>query len=224
MDHGLPRKKESVWKGMTGRQRLEHFWTYYKLHLAAVIVGLTCLLWFVQWLGHRTDETLLYLSLVDFSLTGQESQSLQEELEALVQREEPEHQKVVLDSSLRFDGLESLPAENRNGQLSKQLVLLDTGMADVYLASTAFYDYYKADGWFLSMEEVLGERYEELAHLVTEEGTGLLLPQETELWGTYPEQVCLMAAKGTDRQDNIRRLVDILIPAQSRERNEAIER
>ena len=214
MDRGASKDQESVWKQMTWPKRLEHFWIYYKLHLAAVLVVLACLLWLIRWLDHRADETLLYLSLVDFSLTSGESQSLQEELEVLLAPEDPEHQKIVVDSSLCFDSLEALPAESRSGQLSKQLILLDAAAADVYLASTAFYDYYKADGWFLPMEQVLGERYEELSSLVTEEGTGLLIPQDTELWGDHPEQICLMAAKGTEHLASIRQLIDDLIPAQ----------
>lgn len=214
MEQDGARKKESVWKNMTWRERLDHFWTYYKLHLGAAVLLLCCLLWLVRWLDHRQDETLLYLSLVDFSITSAQSEELQKELEQIVGAEDPEHQKVLADSSLQFDDLAALPAESRNAQLAKQLILLDTSAADVYLASTDFYDYYKEDGWFLSMEEVLGERYEELAHLVTEEGTGLLLPEGTELWGDHPEQVCLMAAEDTENQLYIRRLVDALIPAQ----------
>ncbi len=138
---------------LSGKQKIEYLWTYYKWVLLVVLLAAVLLTWAVQAIVEANTELLLAGVTMNVELNDRGRQFLEQDMLTKFGTEGA-RQKVTLEEMLLPDTQKGNPQElyawmtKMAGQVSSQMV-------DYALMDQAAYDFYKHQGMFADLTTVL---------------------------------------------------------------------
>lgn len=137
-------------KGMTWKQRIGHIWTYYKIHMAALIGILVVIGVIGQMIYNSQFETIFQAAILNGGMG--DAQSMTEDFKAYLGDEDKYHE-IVLDSSMYFSGEESSDMTS----VMKLTTLIGAKELDAMICEQSQYDKYVDLDAFVPMDELLTE-------------------------------------------------------------------
>lgn len=190
-------------RGMTAMERFEYIAAYYWGRILVAVGLVIALIWGVQWVGNLQNNTIFYAALMDAAYSEEEVDALCEGFVSTLDGRGA-HDVMRLDTSLVYLPDSQKGTELYNSYLSKEIMMESSGL-DVYLTPQEFYDENKdSEEMFLSLEEVLGEEYEDYAEDIVD-GTALVLEDCLILQqdGANYEPIYLTVPSGAEHVDLI---------------------
>lgn len=137
-------------KGMTWKQRIGHIWTYYKIHMAALIGILVVIGVIGQMIYNSQFDTIFQAAILNGGMG--DAQSMTEDFKAYLGDEDKYHE-IVLDSSMYFSGEESSDMTS----VMKLTTLIGAKELDAMICEQSQYDKYVDLDAFVPMDELLTE-------------------------------------------------------------------
>lgn len=150
----LEREKLS---SMHGMEKAEYILSYYKFHIAVVLILIVGVIGISKWIDDLKDENYLYVAVIDAATKGE---NFMEDFRASLGDEE-EHHKYVLDTGVFHTvTLEGGSELDYNARI-KLSALVGATTVDVIISPKDVYELYneEEDGALIPISELMGEEF-----------------------------------------------------------------
>lgn len=147
-------KRHLEWKkikGMTWKERIRHIWTYYKLHMAALIGILLVITIIGQMIYNSRFDTIFQAAILNGGMG--DAQSMAEDFKAYLGDENKYHE-IVLDSSMYVTGEESADMTS----VMKLTTLIGAQELDAMICEQSQYDKYVELDGLVPMDQLLTQK------------------------------------------------------------------
>ena len=143
---------------MTTRQKIEYFVTYYKVEAFSVLLVIGIIIFTVHSISSLSNESILYLGLVDASMSEEQYERFTTDFKAYVGDTNKKH-FVTLDYPIYSSGA-IVPEDIYNSDTSyqqKSMLLLGAGVVDAYLCPEVYVEYLLVNEDLAPIREILGD-------------------------------------------------------------------
>ena len=161
-------KRQIEWekiKNMNWKERIEHIWLYYKVHMIILLAILCFIGLIVQSIENRKYETMLNVTIINSGI--QDMDGLEADFKAYLGDEEKYHEYVV-DSNYYLTGNDS----SDYNYVIKLTTMVGAQEIDVFIATKEQFEKYDEMDAFVPMDE-------------------LLTPEQIEYFGDDVSETCL---------------------------------
>lgn len=140
---------------MKGKEKVEYILTYYRMHIAAVVIIILLAVGIGVWIDDLQDETMLYAAIIN--ATDMDT-ALMDDFREL-RKDEDRHHKYILDTSI------VLSQQNDSADLDyaskmKLTTLVGANTVDVYICSEELYQLYaEEEGSLVAIADLMGEEF-----------------------------------------------------------------
>lgn len=214
------RSLKEATKGMTPKQKWEHYWTYYKTVTIAVVIGGILLGLFLYDILKPKPESVLDGAVINVSLGDEACSYVTEGILAPLGAEEGQTATVTYFHIADMSGEHN--ASYNYDEIMKLTAMIAARSLDYLLMDKVAGDYYIKPGNLIDLSSVLTDAQLESIRdrlVYQEEEDGSLVPLAVDLTGTGFAAQCVMAEDSlyigfpgnTGRNDQIYPLLECLI-------------
>lgn len=140
---------------MNGKEKLDYIFSYYKLHIAAVLIVILLAVGIGVWIDDLQDENMLYTVIIN---AADMDTAMMEEFRN-IREDEKRHHKYILDTSI------VISEQNNSVDLDyasrmKLTTLTGANTADIFICPEDLYQEYSGEeGTLLSIADLMGEAF-----------------------------------------------------------------
>jgi len=151
----LAKEKEKT-KDMTFRQKVEYVFEYYKVEFFAVVLAVALVGALGYAIDNKTNTHVLYVAVADTEATMEQNLQLGADFKKYIGNTRRKD-KVTIDGSITVLGTNGDEITEFYQEHQKSLVLLASGIVDVYVCEKAYVDFLEDYEDLLPVSEALGE-------------------------------------------------------------------
>ena len=144
-------KRQLEWKkikNMNWKQRIEHIWLYYKVHMILLLVFISLIAVIVQGIENSRYETMLNVTIINSGI--HDPDGLEKDFKEYIGDEEKYHEYVV-DANYYLTGDQA----NDYNYVIKLSTMIGAQEIDVFIANKEEYDKYNKMDAFIPMDQLL---------------------------------------------------------------------
>ena len=196
---------------MHGGEKAEYILSYYKFHIAVVVILIFAVFGITQWVDSWKDEDYIYALVVNAPTEGE---GFMEDFRASLEDEE-EHHKYVLDTGVFFttnlDGEKELAYTEK----VKMTTLVGAGTADVFICPESIYKLYggSKEKVLYDISELMGEEFvTEYSDLCMKDAVRVENSRVLKKYGLSTEEPAyLMVFQYTDHPETAKEFVQFIV-------------
>lgn len=140
---------------MNGKEKTEYILSYYKFHIAAVIIVILLAVGIGIWIDDFQDENIIYAAIIN--ATDMDT-AMMDDFRNL-RKDEERHHKYILDTSIVISE-QNDSAELDYASRMKLTTLVGGNTADIYICPEEVYrEYSGEEGTLISIADLMGEEF-----------------------------------------------------------------
>lgn len=206
----IAREKEKT-KNMTFRQKVGYVFAYYKVEFFAVVLALALIGSLGYAIDNKTNTHILYVAISDTEANMEQSLQLGADFKEYIGNTRRKD-KVTIDGSVSVLGTNADDATEYYQEQQKNIVLLATGIVDVYVCEKPYVDFLEDYEVVRPVSEALGEELCAKYADRIEDNRAILLPKgAAEACGVAYEPVYLVFTQNVHYPETARSFAQFLL-------------